>query len=355
MDVISAALKVAERIVDRAALAVTNAEECKLLASLAGQTKPFLQRLEQLRLDDPSLLAALDLIFDALNEADRVIEDCCKSTVLTGMIFASKNSEKLKHVNQRMQHALQKIPLATLPAMEEMRQCMFALQDNLRKAKFNSVAVSTHQTRVWKDEMEKAFNKNLEGTEEMKTVLVDMMKEHSRTVEVKLQDLAVLKEYMHEARRDKDRLLEYELKHIIDAINESLKQTEQATASDLSAALLDQLRCCPISKQVMEDPVMLKDSGITYERASIEEWLRRGHKKDPVTRTEIRSGELIPNQLAKSLVSSAVGIDGLEDRQSGTEKRHPLGAELNEEHGKHARADNAVTPVCIHFTVVHHR
>ena len=223
MDVISAALKVAERIVDRGALAVTNAEERKLLASLAGQTKPFLQTLEQLHVDDPSLLAALDLMLHALNEADRVIEDCCKSTCLTGMLFASRNSDKLKHVAQKLQHALQQVPLASLPIVGEMHECMLALQDNLRKAKFDSVAASTHQTRVWKDEMEKAFNRNLEGTEEMETILVDMMKEHSRTVEAKLQDLAVLKDYMREARRNKDRLMEYELKHIIDAINESLK------------------------------------------------------------------------------------------------------------------------------------
>ena len=101
MDVvINLALKVAEGIVDHAALAVTNAEECKLLASLAGQTMPFLQTLKQLHVNDPSLLASLDLILDALNAADRVIEDCCKSTVLKGMVFASR-SERLKHVAQK--------------------------------------------------------------------------------------------------------------------------------------------------------------------------------------------------------------------------------------------------------------
>ena len=121
--------------------------------------------------------------------------------------------------------------------------------------------------------MEKAFNKNLEGTEEMKTVLVDMMKEHSRTVEAELHGLIVLKDYMREARRNKDWLLEYELKHIINAINESLKQTEHATAPDLSADLLDQF-CCPISKEVVKNPVMLRDSGIAYMRSRNMEWLK---------------------------------------------------------------------------------
>ena len=349
--VIGLAINAVEGIVERAALAVTNAEECKLLGSLAGQTKPFLQTLKQLHVDDPSLLAALDLMLDALNEADSVIQDCCKSTGLTGMLFASRNSEKLKHIAQKLQHALQQMPLASLPIMGEIHECVHTLKDNLRRAKFDSVAAS-QQTRVWRDEMEKAFNRSLEGTEEMKTVLIDMMNEHSRTVEAKLEDLAVLKDYMREARRDKDRLLEYELKHIIDAINESLKQKEETPLLGWSVSLLDQL-CCPISKEVMKDPVVLKDSGVTYERANIEEWLRRGHKKDPVTKDEVTSGELITNRLAKSLVSFANEIGRPEKRQIETEKRHLRRAELHEGRGQHARADDAATSVCIHLTVVY--
>ena len=138
--VIGSALNVVEGIANRAALAVTNAEECKLLASLAGQTKPFLQTLEQLRVNDPSLHAALDLILDALNEADRVIEDCCKSAGFIGMVFASRNSEKLKHVAQKLQHALQLVPLASLPILGEMHAGILDRKDNRSQAKFDSMA-----------------------------------------------------------------------------------------------------------------------------------------------------------------------------------------------------------------------
>lgn len=41
--------------------------------------------------------------------------------------------------------------------------------------------------------------------------------------------------------------------------------------------------CCPITRQLMADPVMLVDSSQTYERAAIQEWLDRGNLKDPVT------------------------------------------------------------------------
>ena len=333
MDPLSVALRVVDGIADHAARAVANTEDCKLLAALAQQTKPFLHTLEQHPVDDPSLQTALDLVFDALNKADRVVETCCKSTYLTAMFCAGRNSEMLKHAAQKLEHALQQVPLASLPVTGEMHECVNVLTDELRRAKFDRAAASTHQTRMLKEEMEKAFNKNLKGTEEMKSIIVDMMKEHSMSVDARLQDLDVLKDYIRQARRDKDRQQEFELQQMIDVISESVQQSEAAPPSDLSDAVLDQLRC-PISMEVMKDPVMLKDSGMTYERDSIAKWLGRGHREDPMTKVEIRSGELIPNRLAKSMVCSAFGIEGSAEQQTEKEEEQPLEPGLYEGYGQ---------------------
>lgn len=40
---------------------------------------------------------------------------------------------------------------------------------------------------------------------------------------------------------------------------------------------------CPITCQLLTDPVILVESAQTYERAAIQEWLDRGNRKDPVT------------------------------------------------------------------------
>ena len=341
MDPVSVALRVVEGIAGHATRAVANKEDCKLLASLAEQTKPFLHTLGQQPVDNPSLQAALDLVFDALGEADRVIETCCKSTYLTAMFCARTNSDALKHAAHKLEHALQQVPLASLPVAGEMHECINALADDLRRAKFDSAAASTHQTRILKEEMEKAFNKNLKGTEEMKSIIVDMMKEHSISVEARLQDLDVLKDYIHQARKDKDRQQEFELQQIIDVISESIQQNEAAPSSDLSEAVLDQLRC-PISLDFMKDPVVLKDSGVTYERANIVKWLGKGHREDPMTKIEIRSGELIPNRLVKSIVSSAFGTEGAAEQQTEKEEEPSLEAGLYEGHGQHKRADGTV-------------
>ena len=351
-DPVNVALKVVDGIVDHAARAVANTEDCKLLAALAEQTKPFLQALEQHPVDDPSLQTALDLVFSALDEADCVIETCCKSTYLTAMFCARKNSEMLKHAAQKLEHALQQVPLTNLPVTGEIHECMNALADELRRAKFDSVAASTHQARILKEEMENAFNKNLKGTEEMKSIIVDMMTEHSKTVEARLQDLLVLKDYIREARRDKDTQQEFELQQIIDVISESIQQKETAPSSHPGDAVLaDQLRC-PISTEIMKDPVVLKDSGVTYDRDSIVKWLERGHREDPITKTEIRSGDLIPNRLVESILNSAFDVEESADRLTEQKEEQPLEAGLYEGYGQQKQEDGTVESVyllvCLH-------
>lgn len=56
-----------------------------------------------------------------------------------------------------------------------------------------------------------------------------------------------------------------------------------AGAAVLSAPIPPRDLLCPITCELLEDPVLLVDSFQTYERAAIQEWLSRGNTKDPVT------------------------------------------------------------------------
>lgn len=59
---------------------------------------------------------------------------------------------------------------------------------------------------------------------------------------------------------------------------------------------------CPISKELMNDPVTLVGDGMTYERASIERWLAAGNTTSPVTNAELSSLTCAPSQLAKNMI-----------------------------------------------------
>ncbi|XP_057764696.1 U-box domain-containing protein 8-like [Salvia miltiorrhiza] len=61
---------------------------------------------------------------------------------------------------------------------------------------------------------------------------------------------------------------------------------------------------CPISLEIMSDPVILS-SGHTFDRASIQQWLDAGHRSCPITKLPLpEPPSLIPNHALRSLISN---------------------------------------------------
>ncbi|KAK6149819.1 hypothetical protein DH2020_017344 [Rehmannia glutinosa] len=61
---------------------------------------------------------------------------------------------------------------------------------------------------------------------------------------------------------------------------------------------------CPISLEIMSDPVILS-SGHTFDRASIQRWLDAGHRTCPITKLPLpEPPTLIPNHALRSLISN---------------------------------------------------
>jgi hypothetical protein len=67
----------------------------------------------------------------------------------------------------------------------------------------------------------------------------------------------------------------------IGAMEEQIGQEAAAAAAAVAQPPVN-LRC-PITQQLLVDPVILVESAQTYERAAIQEWLDRGNKKDPMS------------------------------------------------------------------------
>ena len=55
----------------------------------------------------------------------------------------------------------------------------------------------------------------------------------------------------------------------------------------------DDALICPITLELFHDPVLAQD-GHTYERAAIEEWIRKNNTS-PLTNQQISSENLYPN------------------------------------------------------------
>ena len=59
--------------------------------------------------------------------------------------------------------------------------------------------------------------------------------------------------------------------------------------------------CCPITKDLMSDPVVLISDGYTYERAAITRWLER-NETSPVTEAPLQHKDMVPNLTMRSAI-----------------------------------------------------
>lgn len=63
---------------------------------------------------------------------------------------------------------------------------------------------------------------------------------------------------------------------------------------------------CPITQEVMVDPVIAPD-GNTYERVAIEAWLQRS-QTSPITRQVMLTSDLIPNRALRDTIEAVLGV-----------------------------------------------
>ena len=72
-----------------------------------------------------------------------------------------------------------------------------------------------------------------------------------------------------------------------------------STSSNQDENLMESY-CCPISGEIMEDPV-ITPSGITYDKKCIEQWLQK-KAIDPLSKKPLKKEELIPNRALKESI-----------------------------------------------------
>lgn len=95
---------------------------------------------------------------------------------------------------------------------------------------------------------------------------------------------------------------------------------------------------CPISLEVMTDPVILP-SGHTFERRSIQRWLDGGHLTCPVTNLPLPpSPPLIPNHALRRLIAAvspvaAAAVPTAAAGGGGGERREPAAAAISSVYG----------------------
>ncbi|KAJ6707370.1 WDSAM1 PROTEIN [Salix viminalis] len=93
------------------------------------------------------------------------------------------------------------------------------------------------------------------------------------------------------------------------------KKPSQEINSDMEMIMIPRHFCCPISLDLMKDPVTLS-TGITYDRESIDKWIEDGNLTCPVTNQVLASFDQIPNHSLRKMIQDW----GFENRSYGFER-----------------------------------
>ncbi|KNA06342.1 hypothetical protein SOVF_181890 [Spinacia oleracea] len=94
------------------------------------------------------------------------------------------------------------------------------------------------------------------------------------------------------------------------------KKQQRALSSQFDQLNVPDEYRCPISKEIMKDPVILS-TGQTYDRPFIQKWLKEGNRTCPQTQQVLSHIELTPNHLIRDLIVQWC-------KENGTELPPPL-------------------------------
>ena len=141
-----------------------------------------------------------------------------------------------------------------------------------------------------------------------------LLREIASHLQVPLSAAGVLKTELQEAldRAEAERRLDevQDLRNLCDLFEPAvvpgdvrkLAAEESSFHQPGSAGSIPSAFFCPITGQIMQDPVMVVEVGYTYEKAAILEWFQRGHSTCPDTGKELESLEILENRTLRQAI-----------------------------------------------------
>eukprot|EP00210_Caulerpa_lentillifera_P005617 g5371.t3 len=272
-----------------------NREGCQFLRNVVERMQGVLHQFEEKQIED-SIETTLTLLTDAIIEAQETVEKTCSAGFISTMLFHEEYALKLTKISAKIEAALFQIPKTSLEINGALGFDIHALLRLVHHANFEKLAATSDGMMALKDILESAFHNNCKEPQGLKKIVQELSKENLMSKEELKRGLEVLRKEAFAAKKSQNTQREFECNALIEVLSKILHDASgsQEESQEESQKLEDCL-CCPISGDIMRDPVILKETGMTYDRKSIEEWFKRGQDRDPLTNVQLESKELMPN------------------------------------------------------------
>eukprot|EP00803_Ostreobium_quekettii_P011725 evm.model.scf_26.16 EVM.evm.TU.scf_26.16 scf_26:134044-140940(-) len=309
---LQAALGFVQAIHYSAKAATVNRECCCGLSRLIGKIRPLLEEVEFESKDDATGMrdVALESIATALEKAHVAVVRFSTMGHLQAILETEAMMSQFQVVCFELDASLSALHDAHTTAPPEWKEDMKRISGQLLSVSFESCSENSNTLRQLRQEVVR-MNGVSTVSKAVHSQICNLLWRCQLPDKLDMVvELQGLRRELSRAKAEKNCAEEFLLQQVIKALQSS------AAVPYTPSARLPQPPveyCCPISHQVMRDPVVLVETGQTYDRKCIEEWFVRGNVTCPVTGQRVNSVQLTPNFALKSLASTWVEVHGYEE------------------------------------------
>lgn len=252
---------------------------------------------------------ALDILNQEVKVAKQLVFECkCKSKIHL-LINCRKIAENLERCSKNISLAVSLIPLASSDVSSGLSKQIGELCQNMLDAEYEAAAIEEEILEKIESAIQEG-NADKYCANQLLTYIADAIGISSEQAAMK-REFKELKSEMQNAKSRRDTAEALHMEQIIGLLEkaDSITSAEEKEKKyyqkrdSLGKRLLDPLQSfyCPISLEVMEDPVETS-SGKTFERSAIEKWFAEGKNNCPLTMLPLDTSILRPNKTLRQSI-----------------------------------------------------
>ncbi|KAK6926057.1 Armadillo [Dillenia turbinata] len=251
---------------------------------------------------------AIEILSREIGESKQLAIECSKRNRIYLLISCRKILLRLESSTRRIGRSLNLIPLATLDSSP-------GTNHDISKLCKDMLSTAYHITKAEEEALEK-IELGLQESQVDQSYANNLLFLISEAIGVSIKTTlkSEFQEFRSEAENSKpindptesrrmDQILALLGKANATPSSSERKLNYLKKRNSLGSQPLEPLQSffCPITKEVMEDP-METNSGRTFERSAIEKWLAVGHSQCPLTMTPLDISSLRPNKSLKQSI-----------------------------------------------------
>ncbi|KAI9073215.1 hypothetical protein K1719_044824 [Acacia pycnantha] len=300
---------IAELVVGASEVLVKN-DSFKELAAYLERIVPILKELKTKNVTNSEAFTnAIDVLNRETRDANKLTQECCKRSKVYLLVNSMSINRRLQKTIGEITRALGLLPLATSEISSNTVKAIGMLCDDMQKAEFKT---SVAEEKIL-EKIDSGIVENSVGRSDANNLLIQIAEAVGVTAERSTlkKELEDFKIEIENCRLRKDLAEALYMDQIIALLERadaasSPKEKELKYLSkrnSLGSQTLEPLQSfyCPLTKQVMEDPVETS-SGKTFERSAIEKWFAEGNRLCPLTMTPLDTSVLRSNKVLRQSI-----------------------------------------------------